>query len=329
MFKPIKFEIDLSKSILKLLREPDISGTKMSETVLEVQNLSKSYKSFEAVKNISFSVFKGDVFGFLGPNGAGKSTTIRMITSMISPSAGEVKLFGKSLRTNRIEIMRKVGAIVESPDMYGYLSAFDNLRILAKMSEVNHSSSRIMEVLELVGLHERAKSKVKTFSHGMKQRLGIAQSLIHDPEMIILDEPANGLDPQGIVEIRTLIKRLSKEFGKTIVLSSHILSEVELIANRMVIINKGKVVVEGDVNTLLNQGDIKLTIEVINAEKAAGVIRQSEFSSQLKDVSGESLKLILPPESVPGLIQMLAQHQIEIMAVKPVRSLEEYFLNLT
>src|SRR5690606_37071272 len=205
------------------------------EKVIEVKNLSKKFKDLKAVDNLNLTVYKGDVFGFLGPNGAGKSTTIRMLLSLISPTNGEIKIFNKPLRQNRREILKRVGAIVEKPDFYGYLSAYKNLEILGRLSGTDTSRKKIMDMLELVGLDKRYRSKVKTFSHGMKQRLGIAQALLHDPDLIILDEPTTGLDPQGMKEIRDLIMFLIREKGKTIFLSSHILYEVEHDSNRMII----------------------------------------------------------------------------------------------
>jgi ABC-type multidrug transport system ATPase subunit len=209
------------------------------QSIIEISQLQKSYKNFIAVNKLNLTVYKGDVYGFLGPNGAGKSTTIRMLLTLIYPSSGEIKVFGKSLAENRNEILSKIGAIVEKPDFYGYLSAYKNLELLGKISGKNISDSRIMEVLDLVGLKERFNSKVKTFSQGMKQRLGFAQAILHDPELIILDEPTNGLDPQGMKDMRNLILHLSHDLKKTIFISSHILNEVELIANRMIILNKG------------------------------------------------------------------------------------------
>ena len=197
------------------------------QPVLEVRGLSKSYGDFKAVEDVSFTVYSGDVFGFLGPNGAGKSTTLRMMLGLVKPSGGEVRFFGKPLSVQRSQILRNTGAIVEKPDLYGYLSAYDNLRLLGRLSGIKPRENKIQETLQLVGLGDRSHSKVKTFSQGMRQRLGIAQALLHDPGIIILDEPANGLDPQGMVEIRELILKLSREYKKTILLSSHILNEVE------------------------------------------------------------------------------------------------------
>ncbi|HUX93168.1 MAG TPA: ATP-binding cassette domain-containing protein [Ignavibacteriaceae bacterium] len=299
------------------------------EKIIEVQNLSKQFKEIRAVDNLSLNVYKGDVFGFLGPNGAGKSTTIRMLLSLIKPSGGNIKLFGKSLKENRIEILKKIGAIVEKPDFYGYMTAYKNMEILGKISGSNISKKRIMEMLELVGLHKRYKSKVKTFSHGMKQRLGLAQALLHEPDLIILDEPTTGLDPQGMKEIRDLIIYLSKEKKKTIFLSSHILYEVELVANRMVIIDKGHAKVEGNVSDLLNSNKLKVTFEVDEIEKAKLLINDTSWMKMLNSIVGNKLIFLLEPGEISFLNKLFVENNILVSAVIPTRSLEEYFLSIT
>ena len=300
-----------------------------SEKIIEIENLSKKFKELKAVDNLNLNVFKGDVFGFLGPNGAGKSTTIRMLLSLITPNEGEIKIFGKSLKNHRIEILKKIGAIVEKPDFYGYLSAFKNLEILGRISGSDFSKKRIMEVLELVGLDKRFKSKVKTFSHGMKQRLGIAQALLHDPELIILDEPTTGLDPQGMKEIRDLIIYLSKEKQKTIFLSSHILYEVELVANRMIIINKGSAKVEGKVEELLNANNLKVTFEVHDWENAKLLLDKTAWIKKMDMAVNGKLTFLLKPEEISELNKYLVQNNVSVNAVIPTRSLEEYFLSIT
>ena len=242
--------------------------------IIEVKNLVKHYGNFKAVEEVTFDVYKGDVFGFLGPNGAGKSTTIRTILSLIKPTAGEIRLFGKELSKNRNYILSKIGCIVEKPDFYLYLSAQKNLEIFGRVSGTNIIQNNIHQMLEFVGLKGREKDQVSGFSHGMKQRLGIAQTLLHNPQLIILDEPTTGLDPQGIIDIRNLILQLRNEQNKTVVLSSHILSEIELIANRMVIINKGKTIVQGSVADLLNQNDVIVLFGVSNTQKAMQVLTQ-------------------------------------------------------
>lgn len=308
----------------------NIRWTNLStDKIIEVNSLSKVFKELKAVNNLSLNVYKGDVFGFLGPNGAGKSTTIRMLLSLIKPTEGSIKLFGKSLKENRIEILKSVGAIVEKPDFYGYLSAYKNLEILGKLSGKEISKNRIMEVLELVGLSKRYKSKVKTFSHGMKQRLGIGQALLHDPELIILDEPTTGLDPQGMKEIRDLIIHLSKDKNKTIFLSSHILYEVELVANRMIIINKGTAKVEGKVQDLINAKKLKVTFEVDDEEKTKEIIAHSTWGSKLDTIAKNVFIFLLDNNEISSLNKYLVENGIAVNAVIPTRSLEDYFLKIT
>lgn len=299
------------------------------EKVIQISSLSKRFKDLLAVDELELHVNRGDVFGFLGPNGAGKSTTIRMMLSLISPTSGTINIFGKSLLENRKEILTNIGAIVEKPDFYQYLPAIKNLEILAKISGKEVSSKRIVELLDLVGLKDRAKSKVKTYSHGMKQRLGIAQALLHDPELIVLDEPTTGLDPQGMKEIRDLILRLSKDENKTIFLSSHILSEIELVANRMIIINKGKKIVEGEVSNLLNSNKLKVTVEVENIATVKNILETTKWLNQIESISANKINFNLEQNEIPLLNKFLVENGIMVNALVPVRSLEDYFLNLT
>jgi ABC-type multidrug transport system ATPase subunit len=299
------------------------------DKIIEVNSLTKVFKELKAVNSLNLNVYKGDVFGFLGPNGAGKSTTIRMLLSLIKPTEGTIKLFGKSLKENRIDILKSVGAIVEKPDFYGYLSAYKNLEILGRISGKEISKNRIMEVLELVGLSKRYKSKVKTFSHGMKQRLGLGQALLHDPELIILDEPTTGLDPQGMKEIRDLILHLSRDQKKTIFLSSHILYEVELVANRMIIINKGTTKVEGEVKDLINAKKLKVTFEVDDEEKTKQLVAHSGWGSKLETNAKCVFIFSLENDEIAGLNKYLVENGIAVNAVIPTRSLEDYFLKIT
>jgi len=299
------------------------------ENIIEISSLSKRFKEVLAVNDLSFAVKRGDVFGFLGPNGAGKSTTIRMILSLITPTSGSIKIFGKSLIENRKEILANVGAIVEKPDFYQYLPAIKNLEILAKISGKEVPQSRIYELLELVGLKDRAKSKVKTYSHGMKQRLGIAQTLLHDPELIVLDEPTTGLDPQGMKEIRDLIIRLSKDENKTIFLSSHILSEIELVANRMIIINKGRKIVEGEVKNLLNSKSLKVTVGVENIESAKRILDNTKWYNLIETFSENKFSIKLENHDIAELNKYLVENGVMVNALIPIRSLEDYFLSIT
>lgn len=297
--------------------------------VLEVSGLKKSFGSFQAVEDVSFTVYEGDVFGFLGPNGAGKSTTLRMMLGLIRPTGGEVRFFGKPLHQQREQILKKTGAIVEKPDLYGYLSAYDNLLLLGRLSGIRPDKGRIMQVLETVGLADRAGSKVNTFSQGMRQRLGIGQALLHDPDIVILDEPANGLDPQGMVEIRELILDLSSNHGKTILLSSHILNEVELIANRMVIIAKGKVAVEGDVRELLSGENMEVTFEIGDLQRGIQVLQSLENPVSHFETVAERIQVKMRRDQIPEVCGAFTRTGIPIYSVTPLRSLEAYFLSLT
>jgi ABC-2 type transport system ATP-binding protein len=300
-----------------------------SEKIIEIENLSKQFKEVKAVDRLNLTVYSGDVFGFLGPNGAGKSTTIRMLVSLITPTEGDIRLFGKSLKNERISILKNIGAIVEKPDFYGYLSAYKNLEILGRLSHTDVSKKRIMQVLEFVGLEKRYKSKVKTYSHGMKQRLGLAQALIHNPDLIILDEPTTGLDPQGMKEIRDLIIHLSKDENKTIFLSSHILSEVEIVATRMIILNKGKKIVEGSVSELLNRDEMQVTVEVENGSQAEQIVNESKWAVKLKTSVNKKLIFVLIQDEISELNKYLVERGVKVNALVPTRSLEEYFLDIT
>jgi len=300
----------------------------MSEEVIKVEKLAKNFGSFEAVRDVSFTVNKGDVFGFLGPNGAGKSTTIRCLLSLIRLNAGTIQMFGKSYATHRYEILSKIGSIIEKPDFYNYLSAQKNLEIFARISGATVSTKEIHEMLEFVGLGGRDKDKTKGFSHGMKQRLGIAQTLLHKPELIILDEPTTGLDPQGIIEIRNLILRLKNEQNKTILLSSHQLSEIELIANRMVIITKGKSLVEGNVQELLNAQELTVRLELSDVNKAIPLIQQHFSNVEITRINEVEISLSIEKQQVPHLNKMLGDNNILVYALEPKRKLEDFFMKI-
>lgn len=300
----------------------------MTEEVIKVEKLAKNFGSFEAVRDVSFTVNKGDVFGFLGPNGAGKSTTIRCLLSLIRLNAGTIQMFGKSYATHRNEILSKIGSIIEKPDFYNYLSAQKNLEIFARISGATVSTKEIHEMLEFVGLGGRGKDKTKGFSHGMKQRLGIAQTLLHKPELIILDEPTTGLDPQGIIEIRNLILRLKNEQNKTILLSSHQLSEIELIANRMVIITKGKSLVEGNVQELLNAQELTVRLELSDVNKAIPLIQQHFANVEITRINEVEISLSIEKHQVPHLNKMLGDNNILVYALEPKRKLEDFFMKI-
>ena len=300
------------------------------QAIIEVRGLQKSFGSFEAVKNVSFTVNKGDVFGFLGPNGAGKSTTMRCMLSLIKPNAGDIRIFGKNLFEERNAILAKVGSIVEKPDFYKYLSALKNLEIFARVSGAQVSQKDIYETLDFVGLLGREKDRVGGFSHGMRQRLGIAQTLLHQPELIILDEPTTGLDPQGIIEVRDLILRLKNEQNKTVILSSHQLAEIELVANRMVIINKGQTIIEGSVAELMNAQETLLHIELAqNSQGAAALIQEILPQVKIQVSSPKTLELNIEKKHISNLNNKLVQAGFEVVALEPKRKLEDFFIQMT
>lgn len=298
------------------------------EPVIEVSHLSKQFKDVKAVDDLSFTVNKGDIYGFLGQNGAGKSTSIRMMLTLIKPTTGDIKIFGKSLHQNRSSILNRVGAVIEKPDMYKYLSAIDNLSIFAKMSGIRITKSFLLEQLAFVGLDERANSKVHTFSQGMKQRLGIAVALVHNPDLIILDEPTNGLDPQGIADIRNLILKLSHEMGKTVVVSSHLLHEIELIANRMIIIHKGKKITEGVVSELLDPAKSVIQIETLNDTETKRLLQTTKWGNLLEKNSTK-LNIVMHKNDVPLLTTDLVNLGVGVLSISSTHALENYFLSLT
>lgn len=297
--------------------------------IIDVTSLTKQFKDVKAVDSLSFSVNQSDVYGFLGQNGAGKSTTIRMLLTLIEPTDGKIEMFGLNLNSHRKEILRQVGAIIERPDMYKYLSGYENLRLFARMNRVDSSGKRLMEQLELVGLADRAHSKAKTYSQGMKQRLGIAIALIHDPQLVILDEPTNGLDPQGIADMRNLILHLSRHMNKTVVVSSHLLSEIEQVATRMLIIDRGKKIVEGSVEELIDPSKTMVALETTNLSLAMDFIQKSKWNQYLVKPVLDTVFFQMHKESIPDLNRDLVYAGIGVLSLQPKNSLENYFLQIT
>jgi ABC-type multidrug transport system ATPase subunit len=234
-----------------------------------------------------------------------------------------------SLEKNRREILRNIGAVIEKPDVYKYLSAYDNLQLFAKLSGIKPSRQQLMNQLEMVGLAQRADDKVKTFSQGMKQRLGIGVALIHNPKLIILDEPTNGLDPQGIADIRNLILHLSREMKKTVVVSSHLLSEIEQIATRVLIIDKGKKLVEGNASELLDPSQTIVELQTMDNVFAMEQLKQTKWADQIQGQRNNTIIIKMDRKEIPALHTDLANRQIQLLSLQPRHSLEDYFLQVT
>ncbi len=297
------------------------------EVILRTRGLSKKFGRRWAAKDLDLEVHRGDVFCFLGPNGAGKSTTIRMILTLLMPSAGSIEIFGMDLRKHRRAVLSRVCGIVEKPDFYLYLSAYKNLEILGSLTR-RVRKQEIMKALDVVGLTSRAFEKVKTFSHGMKQRLGIAQALLTKPELIILDEPTTGLDPQGMKEVRGLIKELASEKGMTIFLSSHLLSEVELVATRMAVINRGELIAQGTVSELLDKEPMEYSVQVSPLDSALQLLGKLPWVEVLA-TEDSKIELRVEPGHASGLNRFLVSNQIEVLSFYPHRTLEDFFLKIT
>ncbi len=295
--------------------------------VIRTYDLTKRFKRHTAVNEVNFEVHQGEVFGFLGPNGAGKTTTIAMLLGLVRPTAGSAEVLGYDIRRDLSMALRRVGAIVETPAFYPYMSGIDNLRVFARI-DGGDTEKHIPSILEQVGLEGRGKDKVGTYSQGMRQRLGLGAALLGDPELLILDEPTNGLDPAGMQEMRVLIRRLSDEEGKTVFLSSHLLHEVEQVCDRVLILNKGQVIAQGEVVELLSQAHA-LELRIEGPERAAEVLSELDWV-QGTSHEGDSLYIQASPERAPELLAVLASHSLFPFEVRPVVStLESVFLDLT
>ncbi len=302
----------------------------MNDSILQTESLTKKYQRRLAVDSLSLSVERGDIFGFLGQDGAGKSTVIRMALGLVRPTRGRVKLFGQDMAKHPLRALGRVGAIVEAPAFYENFSGWDNLRIFAAMSG-GASQKQIEETLELVGLPTRGRDPVRTYSHGMRQRLGIAQALLPHPEFIVLDEPTDGLDPQGIHEVRLLLPRLQTERGLTIMLSSHLLHEVERVCNRVAIIDEGRLLYQGAIEKLIaKERLVKITAEPF--EEAYELLTRDAMHSGLS-VSrngSRSLYVRMPDEQIPRVNALLVVNNIRVRELSSQQAtLEEVFLNLT
>ncbi len=302
------------------------SNKKVDDVILRTSGLTKSFGNIKAVENLNIEIRRGEVFGFLGPNGAGKSTTVGMILNLVTPTSGSIELFGRNLKANPWGALRRIGAVIETPAFYPYLSGVDNLESLA-IAIGGISRQKIHEVLQRVNLYDRAKDKYGNYSMGMKQRLGIASTLLRDPELIILDEPTNGLDPAGMKEIRDLIPQLAHE-SRGILLCSHLLHEVEMVCTRVVIIKKGVTLANASIQELLARGQV-LEIKVDDLTRAANILSGLTWIKSVKTENGY-LILDAPPESASRVNQALADQGIYASGLcQRNTGLENIFLQLT
>jgi ABC-2 type transport system ATP-binding protein len=299
----------------------------MGDAVLQTEKLTKKYKRRVAVDGLTLAVRRGDIYGFLGQNGAGKSTTIRMALGLVRPTSGRALLLGHDMQRHSHRALARTGAIVEAPAFYDNFTGWQNLRMFASMS--GGAERRRMEaMLDLVGLGSRAYDPVRTYSHGMRQRLGIAQALLPNPELVILDEPTDGLDPQGILEVRLLIRRLRDELGLTVLLSSHLLNEVEQLCNRVAIIDRGRLLYEGGVEELTG-GDPTVRLKVDRVEEAFRLLADDPSLGVTRD-GGEYLYLKAPEERAAAVNALLVGRGFRVSELSPRReTLEQVFMRLT
>ena len=300
----------------------------MPKSIIQTNNLTFNFGSFKALDQVNLNVPEGSIYGFLGPNGAGKTTTIRILLDLFHSKPGQVKLFNKELLANKVELLGKVGALIENPSIYKHLTGRQNLEVVRRM--IDAPKSRIDEVLKIVRLTDNANKKAKNYSLGMCQRLGLASALLSDPDLLILDEPTNGLDPSGIIEMRELIMRLNKEHGKTIFLSSHILTEIEKMATDVAIIDQGKIMYEGKLDGLHhNDSSQFLEIKLDNSQKAIEVIKELNYTISEHDSKTITLP-VTDKTDISRINKALVQNDIEVYQLKSTEeTLEAIFLNLT
>lgn len=299
----------------------------MSKIILKVRNLTKKFGTRVAVNNISFEVYEGEIFGFLGPNGAGKTTAIRMITGLAKPTNGDVYICDKSIKTNFEKAIINVGGIIENPSMYNNFSGMENLKYFAGLYK-NITKERIDEVVKIVGLEDRIHDKVKNYSLGMKQRIGIAQALLHSPKLLILDEPTNGLDPNGIIDMRNFLKKLATEEGIAILVSSHILAEMELMCDTVGIMNLGRLESIKSIDSIKKKETGPQTITVtVSFPNYAGKLIMEKFNPEHIEINDKTLTVVISPEKIPEISVLLVTNGISIYAIHAVKkTLEDIFL---
>jgi ABC-2 type transport system ATP-binding protein len=298
----------------------------MKDMIISTKDLTKKYKKNTSVDGIDLKMQRGEIYGFLGPNGAGKTTTIRMLLGLIKPTKGTIEVFGQSLIKNRIGILQRVGSLVESPSYYGNLTGFENLETVRRLRGL--PEKRVQEVLETVRLNKVSNRLAKEYSLGMKQRLGIATALLSNPDLLILDEPTNGLDPAGIQEIRELIKELPKKQGMSVLISSHLLSEIDQMATQVGIINEGKLIFQDSIEKLRQKRKPLLKIAVNNTHEASSILMNKGLTPKLH---GEALWISeTEPEFVSEINAILVHSGISVYRLEEVkRTLEEIFLDFT
>jgi ABC-type multidrug transport system, ATPase component len=318
---------------------PVVSGEGSSEIVLSVQAVTKKIRGRSIIRGISFDIRAGEIFGFLGPNGSGKTTTIRMLVDLIRPTSGEIYICGHQVQREPEEALRHVGCIVENPEMYSYLTGWENLEHFARMQK-GIDEARIAEVVEIVGMDNRIHDKVKTYSLGMRQRLGIAQALLGRPKLLILDEPTNGLDPKGIKELREFIRSLAEQ-GMSLFISSHLLSEIQLMCDRVAIISKGELLAVGSVEELLSQRGAYVIWQFDDREAGVRILRELEHVSIVPEheqhIDESVLALLpgavitsMPPDRIAAAVDRLTRSGIGITAIQKVApTLEELFITMT
>ncbi|MCM3161472.1 ABC transporter ATP-binding protein [Metabacillus litoralis] len=298
----------------------------MSQFIVETNNLTKTFKGSKAVNSVNLNIPKGSIYGFLGPNGAGKTTAIKLLLGLMKETSGSIQIFGKDLKKDKQMILRKIGSLVESPSYYGHLTARENLQLLQAILQV--PKERIDEVLAIVRLEKDDNRPVKGFSLGMKQRLGIASALLGNPELLILDEPTNGLDPSGIIEIRELIKRLPEKYGVTVLVSSHLLSEIDQMATEVGIISKGSLIFQDSIEVLRKKSVSKIRIQTNNSKAAWNILIKEGLKGEIE---GNFLSFKQNKnKEVAEIIRILVQHNLDVYRVEEVkRSLESIFLDMT
>lgn len=295
----------------------------MTEPIVQLQNLSKTIRGKQLIQQLNIDLYPGQITGFLGPNGAGKTTTIRMMTGLMHPTEGNVIIDGLSLKEHYEEAISKVGVIVENPEMYKFMSGYKNLLHFARMHK-NVTKERIQEVIQQVGLENRIHEKVSTYSLGMRQRLGLAQALLHRPKFLILDEPTNGLDPAGIREFRMYLRKIASEEGVSVFVSSHLLSEIELMCDRVAVIQNGQLI---DLRDIHNESSSFYYVEAQPKEQVSAYLEQRDFNFVAEN---QGYVVEMKKEDVPAMTTQLVQAGIQLFAVQPhQKTLEDQFLEMT